>query len=551
MALVLPDRVQQTGKANTTVSFTLVSTISGFQSFASVGDGNSTYYAATDTANNWEVGVGTYTASGTLLTRSVILSSSNSGSAVTFVGTVTVFVTYPGSVFFNPAVPSAIGTTTPAAGTFTTLIGGGGSTNYQQVSGAATGKGVVQSVLGADANIAQVFQSKGAGAIDLAAGSSGVNISNGGSVTSITRVAAGFSYSSVPSIVISPPTTAGGVQATAVIGSMGNTGSTVVSGGTGYAIGNTLTVVGGTSTGPAATLIVTGVSSGVITSATPLNSGQYTALPTNPVTVTGGNGSGATFNLDYGIGSIPSFTITNAGSGYVEQPTVTFSGGGGSGAAAYATVGAGAIIRSLGTTGGVASIDFYTPASASNGVPALRIRDVTSDSYLMIQGGGSYTNLVAQGNSGASIGIFSNGGGNLSLGTRGTSQATQLRIADTASAVNYVQVTGAATGAGSGPIFSAQGADANINISFQSKGSGYLNLLGNQANYFQFYGGNATQAPVIYTWGSDANIDLGLTPKGTGVLKFGSLTTTADAPITGYITIKDSGGTVRKLAVIA
>jgi hypothetical protein len=51
--------------------------------------------------------------------------------------------------------------------------------------------------------------------------------------------------------------------------------------------------------------------------------------------------------------------------------------------------------------------------------------------------------------------------------------------------------------------------------------------------------------------GSDTNIDIALTPKGTGVLRFGTLTANADAPITGYITIKDSSGTTRKLAIIA
>jgi len=94
MALVLYDRVQQTGTANTTVSFTLSGSVTGYQSFSVVGNGNTTYYGATDTSGNWEVGIGTYATGGTL-TRTTILASSNSGSAVTFSGTVTVFVTYP------------------------------------------------------------------------------------------------------------------------------------------------------------------------------------------------------------------------------------------------------------------------------------------------------------------------------------------------------------------------------------------------------------------------------------------------------------------------
>ena len=95
MALALNDRVQQQGTANTTVSFTLTTSVPGFQSFAIVGNGNTTYYAATDVTGNWEVGVGTYSTTGPTLTRTTILASSNAGSAVTFSGSVNVWVTYP------------------------------------------------------------------------------------------------------------------------------------------------------------------------------------------------------------------------------------------------------------------------------------------------------------------------------------------------------------------------------------------------------------------------------------------------------------------------
>ena len=95
MALVLADRVQQTGTANTTVSFTLSGSVTGFQSFAVVGNGNTTYCSAFDPSGNWEVSICSYSTTGPTLTRTTILSSSNSGSAVTFSGTVNVFVTYP------------------------------------------------------------------------------------------------------------------------------------------------------------------------------------------------------------------------------------------------------------------------------------------------------------------------------------------------------------------------------------------------------------------------------------------------------------------------
>lgn len=116
MALVLADRVQETGTANTTVSFTLSGAVTGFQSFSVIGNTNTTYYAATDGSGNWEVGLGTYSTTGPTLTRTTILSSSNSGSAVTFSGTVNVFVTYPSGKSINEDASDnvGIGTTAPA-----------------------------------------------------------------------------------------------------------------------------------------------------------------------------------------------------------------------------------------------------------------------------------------------------------------------------------------------------------------------------------------------------------------------------------------------------
>ena len=72
----------------------------------------------------------------------------------------------------------------------------------------------------------------------------------------------------------------------------------VAAGGTGYTVGNTLTVVGGL--GQIDTeLTVSTISSGVITGVTISNAGQYATAPSNPVSVTGGTGSAATFNLTF------------------------------------------------------------------------------------------------------------------------------------------------------------------------------------------------------------------------------------------------------------
>ena len=92
MALVVKDRVKETTTTTGTGTITLAGAETGFQSFSVVGDGNTTYYAI-ESGSDWEVGIGTYTASGTTLSRDTILESSNAGSAISLSGTSTVFVT--------------------------------------------------------------------------------------------------------------------------------------------------------------------------------------------------------------------------------------------------------------------------------------------------------------------------------------------------------------------------------------------------------------------------------------------------------------------------
>ena len=99
MAFVVADRVQETTTTTGTGTVTLLGAVTGFQSFSVIGNGNTTFYTIADqSGSNWEVGIGTYTSSGTTLARTTVLSSSNSGSLVNFgAGTKNVFVTYPAS----------------------------------------------------------------------------------------------------------------------------------------------------------------------------------------------------------------------------------------------------------------------------------------------------------------------------------------------------------------------------------------------------------------------------------------------------------------------
>jgi hypothetical protein len=133
MALVLADRVRETSITTGTGTLTLAGAMYGYQSFSVIGNGNTTYYTIYDnTSGAWEVGIGTYTVSGTTLSRDTVLASSNAGALVPFgVGTKDVFVTYPSerSVYkdtanvytvqsaFNALTASSIALTT---GTITT-----------------------------------------------------------------------------------------------------------------------------------------------------------------------------------------------------------------------------------------------------------------------------------------------------------------------------------------------------------------------------------------------------------------------------------------------
>jgi hypothetical protein len=132
---------------------------------------------------------------------------------------------------------------------------------------------------------------------------------------------AGTGYTLVPALSISAPQTTGGVQAT------GNATLVAISttlgvGGTGYVVNDLITLSNGVI------IKVLTVSSGAVATMSIQNAGSIGggAVPTNPVAQisTTGVGSGATFNLTWGLGAP---NITNPGSGYTSA-TATLTGGG-------------------------------------------------------------------------------------------------------------------------------------------------------------------------------------------------------------------------------
>ena len=139
MALVLADRVKETTTTTGTGTLTLAGAATGFQSFSAVGNANTTYYAISSSGGSqWEIGIGTYTSSGTTLARTTILASSNGGTAVNLsAGTKDVFVIYPAGKSVNldgSGNATALGTV--ASATLTNATGLPISTG---VSGLASG----------------------------------------------------------------------------------------------------------------------------------------------------------------------------------------------------------------------------------------------------------------------------------------------------------------------------------------------------------------------------------------------------------------------------
>jgi len=95
MALVLKDRVKETTSTTGTGTYTLAGAETGFEAFSSIGNSNTTYYCCTDGVD-FEIGIGTYTLSGTTLARTTILQSSNSDAAFSWAnGRRSIFCTQP------------------------------------------------------------------------------------------------------------------------------------------------------------------------------------------------------------------------------------------------------------------------------------------------------------------------------------------------------------------------------------------------------------------------------------------------------------------------
>lgn len=104
------DRVQETTTTTGTGTVTLAGAVADYQAFSTVFTNATTIvtYVITDNASNWEVGRGTYTLSGTTLSRDVVYESSNSNALVNFPsGTKYAYLTEPAAHVADMAMTSA------------------------------------------------------------------------------------------------------------------------------------------------------------------------------------------------------------------------------------------------------------------------------------------------------------------------------------------------------------------------------------------------------------------------------------------------------------
>jgi hypothetical protein len=133
--------------------------------------------------------------------------------------------------------------------------------------------------------------------------------------------------------------------------------------------------------------------------------------------------------------------------------------------------------------------------------------------------------------------------GAASLRLRTNSTVEQFRVAHTATAVDYFQATGAATGGS--PDLSVQGSDTNIGATFSTKGTGNFGFRTNASveqfrvahtasavNLFSITGAVASSAPDLAAIGSDTNVGINFSTKGTGTLSFRTATNVVQFEVT-------------------
>lgn len=192
--------------------------------------------------------------------------------------------------------------------------------------------------------------------------------------------------------------------------------------------------------------------------------------------------------------------------------------------------------------------------SCGQSCPGLTIRDneVTSSGQdgLYVFGASTIDSpgLIVRGNYVRNVGLVGTGRASIIVG--GTTPSTNGIVEG-----NTVEQSSGSAAYG----LSLAGITGGAAIDNRGKGTfstAMFSLGSNVALYNMVIDGSVGQVQMdpttaaIRTTGSAANIDLLILPKGAGVLRFGTWTSGSGAA-NGYVSIKDAGGAVRKLATIA
>ena len=169
-----------------------------------------------------------------------------------------------------------------------------GVTNETIITALGTGTGGVGTYT---INISQTEPSE---VFNSAAVAAKITGSISGTVLTVTAVASGTLY---------PGQTIQGVGITAgtIITALGGSAAlsySITAAGTGYAVGDTITVTGGIYSAQATYTVATIGGSGAVTGLTTVSNGVYTVVPGTPsTTTTSGNGTGLTLTLTFGTGT--------------------------------------------------------------------------------------------------------------------------------------------------------------------------------------------------------------------------------------------------------
>jgi len=486
-------------------------TLAGTLGISNGGTGITSFGTGVQTALGVNVGT-----AGSFLVNGGVLGTPSSGTVTNLTGTASININ------------GTVGATTPSTGVFTTLTDSGLTSG--RVTYAGTG-GLLQD----SANL--TFD--------------GTNFTVNGTVylggTSTTQSLRVTPVASAVNYWNFYGSTTGNSIAMYALGSDANIGVSYLTKGTGYhffysnsapqfAIANTTSAVNylqiqGSTAGGGPVLSAQGTDTNITSVYLSKNTGSHYFA----------TGGGQQFNIAHTASAVNYLQVT--GNVTAGAPTLSAAG-------SDANVSLAINAKAIGT------INFGNAAGL-----AFRVRnDLNSANYFDVFGSGTGSGPILRAE-GSDANIL------LSIASKGTSplifqtnQGTeQFRISHTASAVDYIQVQGSASGF---PLLSAQGASANSTIVYAAKGTGGHNFVTNASFNNQFAISNtasavnyltATGAPTtgpvsLTAQGSDTNINLYLAGKGTGVLQFGTYTagTVVQA---GYITISDAAGNTRRLLV--